>query len=144
MDGDAYPVPFGYSQTSDGGNCRLSPVSAETALCDGPRSAGQSPVTAPGGSGFGLRANGSVPTAPPAASACTASACNSDRREISDSCGTARQRDGGPIGGWGWPDSSLQSRPSAPSRPSPASSPKSSAPSPEPPSPHLTCDRVFT
>src|SRR3989304_2479152 len=52
---EAYPVPFGNSQTRGGGSVRLSRVSVETPLCDGPRNEAQSCVTAPRGRGFGVR-----------------------------------------------------------------------------------------
>ena len=82
MAGDAYPVPLANSHTSGGGSVRLSLVSVDTALCDGPRNEGQSWVTAPFGSGFGLPCTRVCPDAPTAASACAASACNTERREI--------------------------------------------------------------
>jgi len=43
------------SQTSGGGSMRLSLVSVDTPLCDGPRNDGQPWVTASFGSGFGFR-----------------------------------------------------------------------------------------
>ena len=55
MAGDAYPVPLANSHTRGGGSFRLSMVSLDTALCDGPRNAGQSWVTAPFGNGLGWR-----------------------------------------------------------------------------------------
>jgi hypothetical protein len=43
------------SNTSGGGRFRLSIVSVDTALCDGPSIAAQSRVTAPFGKGYGAR-----------------------------------------------------------------------------------------
>ena len=51
--GDVYPVPLANSQIKGGGSRRLSFVSVENALCDGPRNEGQSAVTASFASGFG-------------------------------------------------------------------------------------------
>src|SRR5688572_16141681 len=53
--GEAYPEPFGTSQTSGGGSIRLSFVSVDVALCDGPRNAAQSCVIASFDNGFGFR-----------------------------------------------------------------------------------------
>ena len=61
---------------------RVSLVSVDTALCDGPRNEAQSSVTAPLGNGFGLRSTRAWPDARTADSACAANACSSARRDI--------------------------------------------------------------
>ena len=61
---------------------RVSLVSADTALCDGPRNEAQSLVTAPLGSGFGLRCTRAWPNARTGDRAGAASACSTARRDI--------------------------------------------------------------
>src|SRR5688572_3137471 len=85
--GDVYPVPFGNSQISGGGSVRLSLVSADTPLCDGPRKEGQSLVTAFPANGLGRVRAGVCPSANLAAIAVAPSACNAERREIVDISG---------------------------------------------------------
>src|SRR5688500_8414342 len=82
MAGDEYEVPFGNSQTSGGGSVRLSFVSVDTPLCDGPRNDTQSCGTAPAGSGLGFRSTRDCARAPPAISGCARRALSRVRLEI--------------------------------------------------------------
>ena len=92
MTGDAYPVPLGNSQTSGGGSDRLSFVSVETLLCEGPRNASQLWVAAPGGNCFGLRCTRACADTPFTVTSCTARAWSNERRDIRSIASGSYQR----------------------------------------------------